>query len=66
MEPEKCFWYLPDYDCVDGVWEQAKNEGCELLIPSDTGSPTPILSVNPPMILFQCTYFCDPTSFLIE
>ena len=23
------------------------NENCELLIPSDTGSPTPILSLNP-------------------
>ena len=32
---------------MDGVWEPAKTEGCKLLIPSDTGSPTPILSRDP-------------------
>jgi hypothetical protein len=32
---------------VDGVWEPAKTKGCEILIPSDTGSPTPILSLDP-------------------
>ena len=47
LKLEKCFWYLLDYNCVDGVCEPAKTKGCELLIPSNTGPPNPILSLNP-------------------
>jgi hypothetical protein len=46
-EPEKCFQCLLDYDCVEKVWEPAKNVGCKLHIPSNTGSPAPILSLGP-------------------
>ena len=47
LKLDTCTWYLLDYDCVDGVCDPAKTEGYKLLIPSDTGSPNPILSLDP-------------------
>ena len=29
------------------MWEPAKTAGCKILIPNDTGSPAPILSLDP-------------------
>ena len=43
---ETCFWYLLDYNCVEGVWEPANTAGYKLLSQSATGPPTPILSLN--------------------
>ena len=44
LKPKNRFWYLLDYNGLEGVWEPAKTAGCKLWIPSDTGSPAPILS----------------------
>merc|ERR1712127_606712 len=46
LKPEKCFWYLLDYDCVEGVWEPANTVGWEILIPSDCGPPNTIASLD--------------------
>ena len=46
LKSEKCFWYLLNYDCVEGVWEPADTVGWELLTPSDCGPPSPIVSLN--------------------
>ena len=46
LRPEKCFWYLLDYECMEGVWEPADTTGLELLIPSDIGPPAPIISLD--------------------
>jgi hypothetical protein len=41
LKPEKCFWYLLDYDCVDEEWIYADAMAMELKItnPDDTKSP---------------------------
>ena len=46
-DAKKCFWYLLNYNCMDGMLELANTEGCELFIPNNTGPLNSILSLNP-------------------
>jgi hypothetical protein len=42
LKPEKCFWYLLDYDCVDGEWVNADAMAMELKITNPNGTKSPI------------------------
>ncbi len=42
LKPEKCFWYLIDYKCVDGKWQYADLVPRELVITNPDGSTSPI------------------------
>ena len=33
LKPEKCFWYMLDYECVDRTWQYMEIVDWELLIP---------------------------------
>jgi hypothetical protein len=41
LKPEKCFWYLLDYECVDGEWTcaDAMTKDLKITNPSRTKSP---------------------------
>ncbi len=38
LRPEKCFWYLLDYDCVDKEWTYAEAVAAELRITNPDGT----------------------------
>ncbi len=42
LKPEKCFWYLLDYDCVEGEWTYTETRAAELKITSPDGTKSPI------------------------
>jgi hypothetical protein len=42
LKPEKCFWYLLDYDCVEGEWTYAETRDAELKITNPDGTKSPI------------------------
>ena len=42
LKPEKCFWYLIDYKCVDGKWQYADSVPREMVITNPDGSTSPI------------------------
>ncbi len=42
LKPEKCFWYLPDYKCVDGEWSYAEAAADVLMITNHDGTKSPI------------------------
>ena len=42
LKPDKCFWYLIDYKCVDGEWQYADLVPRELVITNPDGSTSPI------------------------
>ena len=50
LKPEKCFWYLIDYNCVEGVWEPTTTSGCKLHIHSDTRFARPYTQPQPTRI----------------
>ena len=47
LKPEKCFWYILDYECNDGVWTPRELVDWKLMIPVDGGTEQPILSLSP-------------------
>jgi hypothetical protein len=42
LKPEKCFWYLLDYECFEGEWTQADEMTTELRITNPDGTKSPI------------------------
>jgi len=42
LKPEKCFWYLIDYECIDGDWRYADLAPREMVITNPDGSTSPI------------------------
>ena len=38
LKPEKCFWYILDYECTDGVWTPRELVNWKLMIPVDDGT----------------------------
>ncbi len=42
LKPEKCFWYLLDYECVDGEWKYVDMVPWELVITNPDGRTSPI------------------------
>ena len=42
LKPEKCFWYLLDYECVDGKWTYADPVAREMFVTNPDGSKSPI------------------------
>ncbi len=42
LKPEKCFWYLLDYECVDGEWKYVDMVPQELVITNPDGTTSPI------------------------
>jgi hypothetical protein len=46
LKPEKCFWYLLDYDCVDGEWTSTETVAAELRITNLDGTKSPIKQVK--------------------
>jgi hypothetical protein len=42
LKPEKCFWYLLDYECVDGEWKYVDMVPRELVITNPDGTTSPI------------------------
>jgi hypothetical protein len=41
LKLEKCFWYLLDYDCVEGEWTYAETRDAELKITNPDGTKKP-------------------------
>ncbi len=46
LKPEFFFWYLLDYDCVDGEWTYAETVAAELRITNPDGTKSPIKQVK--------------------
>jgi hypothetical protein len=42
LKPKKCFWYLLDYECVDGEWKYVDMVPRELVIANPDGMTSPI------------------------
>jgi len=42
LKPEKCFWYLLDYECKDGEWTYAEMVPHEMVITNPDGTKSPI------------------------
>ena len=43
LKPEKCFWYLLDYECADGEWSYVDTVPCEMVVTKNPdGSTSPI------------------------
>ncbi len=42
LRPEKCFWYLLDYECVDDEWKYVDMVPRELVITNPDGTMSPI------------------------
>jgi hypothetical protein len=42
LKPEKCFWYLLDYECVEGEWKYVDMVPWELVITNPDGTTSPI------------------------
>jgi hypothetical protein len=42
LKPEKCFWYLLDYKCVDGEWTYPDMVPREMVITNPDGTTSPI------------------------
>jgi hypothetical protein len=42
LKPEKCFWYLLDYECSEGKWTYAEETTKELRITNPDGTKSPI------------------------
>jgi hypothetical protein len=42
LKPEKCFWYLLDYECVDDKWKYVDMVPRELVITNPDGTTSPI------------------------
>ncbi len=43
MKPEKCFWYLLDYECKDGEWAYAEITHQEMFVTNPDGTKSPII-----------------------
>jgi hypothetical protein len=43
LKPEKCFWYLLDYECMDGKWKYVDMVPHELVITNPDGTTSPII-----------------------
>ena len=41
LKPEKCFWYMLDYECCEGEWSPREVVNWELMIPMDDGTKKP-------------------------
>ena len=53
LKPEKCFWYLVDYECKEGVWQYTDMVDWELCVPLPDGSEARIEQRN--------AYECEET-----
>ena len=42
LKPEKCFWYLLDYTCIEGKWAYAVHSDFELAVTNPDGSRSSI------------------------
>ena len=42
LKPEKCFWYLVDYECKEGEWQYTDMVDWELNVPLPDGTEAPI------------------------
>jgi len=42
LKPEKCFWYLLDYECKDGEWTYADMTHREMFVNNPDGTKSPI------------------------
>ena len=42
LKPEKCFWYLIDYECQEGKWEYSEMVDWSLMVPLPDGSSAKI------------------------
>jgi hypothetical protein len=42
LKPEKCFWYLLDYKCIDGEWSYVDAMTNKLMITNPDGTKNPI------------------------
>ncbi len=42
LKPEKCFWYLLDYECKDGEWTYAEMIHQEMFVNNPDGTKSPI------------------------
>ncbi len=42
LKPEKCFWYLLDYECKEGEWKYAEMTHQEMHVTSPEGTKSPI------------------------
>jgi hypothetical protein len=42
LKPEKCFWYLLDYECKDGKWTYAEMIHQEMFVNNPDGTKSPI------------------------
>ena len=47
LKPEKCFWYMLDYECREGEWIPRHLVNWELMIPMEDGTKKPIYSLSP-------------------
>ena len=47
LKADKCFWYLIDYECVDGEWQYADSAPRDMFITRPDGSTSSILQ-HPP------------------
>jgi hypothetical protein len=43
LKPEKCFWYLLDYTCIEGKWAYAAHLDFELAVTNPDGSSSSII-----------------------
>jgi hypothetical protein len=42
LKPEKCFWYLLDYECKDGKWSYTEMLPYEMFVTNPDGTKSPI------------------------
>jgi hypothetical protein len=42
LKPEKCFWYLLNYECVEGEWKYVDMVPREMVITNPDGTTSPI------------------------
>ncbi len=47
LNPDKCYWYMVDYVCIDGEWNYAPTIDWELTIPLPDGTRHPITQLEP-------------------
>jgi hypothetical protein len=46
LNPEKCYWYMVDYVCIDGEWKYAPQVDWQVTIPMPDGSKHPITQLD--------------------
>ena len=47
LKLEKCFWYILDYECIDGVWEPMVLVDGKLTTPVNSGVSCQIKILSP-------------------